>query len=182
MVKTTNAQCVPGTGALSKDFNKYISECGTPNDTSRTNNLFTQDNFTESITTVQALATDLILSNTNASTLQTNSSTDQTNRIKSLTSQQTKLQDELDHLTRETQAAERGFLDIVTTETPTSKNYPTLQDISLGIFLLGWLILGLSLVFVKMFGPQGNIRGGLIVLVLFFFISMVVYSIMKQVA
>jgi len=182
MVLSTNVQCLPGSGTLAKNFDTYVNQCATNNDTSRTNNLFTQNDFTGSIDTAKAIVTDLILSNTNASTLQKSSSSDQTSRIASLTQQKTKLQKDLDNLTRETQVSERGFLDIVTSETPTSKNYPTLQDISLGIFLLGWLILGLSLVFVKMFGPNGNIRGGLIVLVLFFFISVVVYSIMKQVA
>ena len=182
MVLTTNAQCLPGSGTLAQNFNSYIAQCGTPSDAIRTNNLFTQDDFTGSIDTAKALVTDLMLSNQNASTLQTSSSSDQTTRITSLKNQQEKLQTQLDDLTRQTQAAERGFLDIVTTEKSTSKNYPTLQDISLGIFLLGWLILGLSVVFIKMFGPQGNIRSGLLVLVLFFFITMVVYTIMKQVA
>lgn len=182
MVLTTNAQCLPGSGTLAQNFNSYISQCGTSSDASRTNNLFTEDDFTGSIDTAKALVTDLILSNQNVSTLQRSSSSDQTSRITGLTNQEQKLQSELDNLIRQTQAAERAFLDIVTTENPTSKNYPTLQDISLGIFLLGWLILGLSVVFIKMFGPQGNVRGGLLVLVLFFFITMVVYTIMKQVA
>jgi len=182
MVKVTGAaDCLPS-GAFYQGHQNYVTKCASDNDESRINNLFDTAAFDNMIQQSKGIATDLVLSLKGLETTLAASkmTTSQLNdRVAELNKQKNDLTAQKNDIVRETENADKTFLDIITTEQPEAEHFPSLQDIALGLFVLGWIILGFTLVYIKTAGPNGNITTGAVVLLLFIFISVVVYSLMK---
>ncbi len=77
---------------------------------------------------------------------------------------------------RQSDAANKSFLEDIMHNTPTGEPFPTLQDVALYIFAVGWGLLILILVAVRTFSPTGTWRAGLVVFILMTVVTGVVYS------
>lgn len=186
MVKITGtSKCNPGTGEYSVNFQQYIQQCASSNDISRLNNIIDPADYIESIERLSALTDDLIISNEGIQTTYASAGMNAGGldaRIRGLETEIDTLQNTKKSIQSETEAADRTFLDTITNEQPSAEGFPTLQDISIGIFVFGWLILGLSLITVRTIGPSGSFKGGALVFILFLFVTALMYALLKIIA
>ena len=186
MVKITGTEkCNPGTGQYNINFREYIRQCTSLNDESRLNNLVDTAVYSDTIQNLRDVTNDLIISVDNIQNMhaKTGTTVSQLDReINSLMQTVDTLNSKKKTIETETQANDRSFLDHVISDVPTNESFPTLQDISIALFLFGWLVLGLSLLTIRTIGPSGSFRGGALVLLLFLFVTFLLYAILKVVA
>ncbi len=103
--------------------------------------------------------------------------------MKKLQEEKERLSRELRDLTQQAQSADRTFLDtLIEKGEPKYETFPSLQDASLAIFWIGWLVVGIVLVLGKFRGPEGSVRTGMIVFMLFVLVSVLVYGLLKKAA
>lgn len=121
-----------------------------------------------------AIAT--IRSLTGTSTIQNDQISDKNTRLQSEVDE---LSVKLNSLKNEEQKYMKEFQDAVYYKPDTTSQINTLQDFSLAMFAFAWFILGAILVSVGAFLPGGTWKRGLIIAVLFFIITSVVFSLMS---
>lgn len=166
-------------------FNAIVNACSSTSDESQRNLLldtfqsnsnFLLDKLNDQITNMRFLTGNSANGNaTVATTMTTTKNNLQTEKAK-LEAQKLALQQEIE-------VAERDFLDSVyTKEEPGKNDMLTLQDVALAIFVLGWLLMGLTLIYLRAVGPTGSYRGALIVFVVFLFVTILMYGILQQLA
>lgn len=187
----SNAQCT-GAGAFKTGFDGYMQNCLQSGDINMLKNVFDSLHVDTSDARQNAGLTNkeildnsyneaIMLGDNMASLGNTTSNVD--NQLQSLESEKRALTVELRDLTQKTESADRTFLDtLIESGPPQYETFPSLQDISLATFWLGWFIVGIVLVLGKLFGADGSLRSVLIVFMLYVLVSILVYGLLKKVA
>lgn len=186
-----DAQCT-GAGAYKTGFDSYIQSCLNTGDITALKNLFdglnldSSDKRSERDTTNKEIldgAYDEAITLGNTLNDSTGNNAISEAQLKKLQDEKSRLTKELRDLTQEAQSADRTFLDtLIEKEEPKYETFPSLQDASLAIFWIGWLVVGIVLVLGKFKGPEGSFRTGLIVFMLFVLVTVLVYGLLKKVA
>lgn len=183
---TGQADCVPGSGAYSAGFDSYVRKCISNNDLSRLNNLFSIDEYRQTFDKLSGISDDLIISNKGlqsqmVASNMTTSALDK--RLGEIQGEKEKLTAQLNETHEKTDAADRSFLDSITTQnTPQNDRFPTLQDIALAFFFFGWFVLGIVLIYIRAVGATGSLKSAALSAVLFVLVTMVLYALLKIVA
>lgn len=187
MVKTdpNSTQCVRN-GALNTALPNFNSVCASNDgDISRQNNFLSNftgdfggqksllnDNFTNLMATANSLN-----DYSGGRTL----TEDITQRKAQLTKQKQTLQKELQSYQDKAQVEDRDFLDsIMHNGPPQEEMFPTLQDVGIGIFLIGWLLVGLLLIYIQKLNVGW--KGAFMVFLLYFVATILVYGIVQYLA
>jgi hypothetical protein len=183
---TLDATCLPGTGE-STTFEQYVKRCRTAQDQQRANNFFSESiaQYKESFEQLRAQYDDLIVSGDSMNSLLSLSGgtvSAANNQINQLTKKKDMLKAEKDSIERQSQAADKSFLEEVMHGTPKPELAPGLDDIVLLLFWVSWLILGIALISVRTFSPMGGWRSALFSLTLLLLITVCLYGVLKQVA
>lgn len=82
---------------------------------------------------------------------------------------------------RQSEAANKSFLEDIMHTTPTGEPFPSLQDVALYIFAIGWGLLVFVLVAVRTFSPTGTWRAGLVTFVFLVVVTGTLYSILYMI-
>lgn len=186
MVKTDtgNTRCVHD-GALNTALPNFNSVCASNDDNARQNNFLSNftndfngqksslnDNYTNLVTTANSL---------NDFSGGRSLTEDITKRKNELTKQKQTLQKELQTYQDKAQVEDRDFLDsIMHNGPPQEEAFPTLQDVGIGIFLLGWLLVGLLLIYIQKMNVGW--KGAFMVSLLYFVATILVYGIIQYLA
>lgn len=190
-VDQSNAQCT-GAGTFKTGFDGYIASCVQSGDINALKNLFnglnlqTSDRRNSNDTTnkevLDASYTEAIALGDRLNDMVGNT-TGTDAQMKRLRDEKERLAKELRDLTQEAQSADRTFLDtLIEKDEPKYETFPSLQDASLAIFWIGWLVVGIVLVLGKFRGVDGSTRTGMIVFMLFILVTILVYGLLKKVA
>jgi hypothetical protein len=102
-------------------------------------------------------------------------------RKSSLQTQKDDLKNELISLKRETEKYKKSFQEkIFFKPVPVASSLSTLQDFSLAIFAVGWVLLAAVVVGAGIFQPGGSWKRGLILAALMFIITVIIQSLMTS--
>ena len=182
------AQCTANS-ELVMGFQRFMNTCRSSSaDAPRLNNFFefTNNQWKNAFQSARASFTNAITTannSLNALDLAGATVTKVDGQINQVQKEHTLLQSEKRKLEQRTGAAERAFLeDMYQGPHPKAETYATLQDITLGIFWLGWTLMGIALITVRIFGPGGTWRAGMIVLVIYLLASLLVNGLIQTVA
>lgn len=179
-----DATCLGGTEDSAK-FQSYVSRCRTTDDTRVAMNFLSQtldkyravfQNYRDQFNNLM-ISADALASNTNAQTRQ--QLEDQKN---ALFQRRDLLKEEISKYRRLSDSAEKAFLEDIYRGTPQKEEIPTLQDVALFTFWLGWLVMGLVLVAVRWASPGGNFMSATFALLILALTTVCVYALLKQVA
>lgn len=181
-----NAICLSNSQET-QTFNDYMSRCRTLADTSRANNFFTASivNFKEVFQSLRAQADNFMIAGDaqhSLLSLSGNSAGQVDSQLQSLEARKEALKTELKELSSKSEASDRMFLDAVMHGQPQKEMYPTLQDMALGLFAIGWVIFCIVLVMVRWGSPGGTWRAGVFTFALLVVTTFLVYSLLYNVA
>ncbi len=110
-----------------------------------------------------------------------NDSTTVSNTKTELQKQKLALEKELKAYQEKSQVEDREFLDnLMHNGPPQDESFPTLQDVGLGIFLIGWFLVGLLLIYVQKMNVGW--KGAFMVLLFYAVASILVYGILQYLA
>lgn len=187
----TNAQCT-GAGTFKTGFDGYINNCLKTQDIQSLKNLFDGLNLYSSDKRNELdLTNKEILDNSYTEAIKLGDTlydigygkAGSSSQRQLLVKEKQELAATFQTLNQQAQSADRTFLDtLIEKEQPQYETFPSLQDASLAIFWIGWLIMGVVLVLGKFIGIDGSTRTGVIVFVLYILVSVLVYGILKKVA
>jgi gas vesicle protein len=180
-----NAICLTNTQET-QNFTTYMNTCRTLDDTSRANNFFTTSivNFKEIFQNLRAQYENILIAGDAQNSLMSlsgNSASGVQKQLTQLQSRKEKLKEEIQSHQSRAEASDRAFLDDIMHGTPKKELMPTLQDVSLGIFVFGWVVMSIVLVAVRWGAPDGNWRSAAFTFILLFFTSICVYSLLYNV-
>ncbi len=179
-----NVECIRN-NQLNTSLPDFNNQCASNRDTIRQNNFlsgFTQS-FADNLTTIRATYNNLMLS---ANALHDFSGgrtirEDIQQKNSELTKQKQLLEKELQTYQEKSQVEDREFLDnLMHNGPPQEESFPTLQDVGLGLFLIGWLLVGVVLLYVQM----RNIgwKGAFMVFLLYIVATILIYGILQYLA
>lgn len=179
-----DAICLSGTEDSSK-FQSYVQRCRTTDDTRVALNFLSasldkykrifqsyRDQFNNLMLTADSFATS-----TGAQTASTLNAQKQ-----SLMKRRDTLKQQTQYYRRLADSAEKNFLEDIYRGTPQKEEIPSLQDVALFTFWLGWLIMGIALVAVRWLSPGGTFMSAVFALLLLALTTVCVYALLKQVA
>jgi hypothetical protein len=179
-----DAICLSGTQDSAK-FQSYVQRCRTEDDTRVARNFLSQSldkykavfqNYRDQFNNLMITA-DSLASSTSAGSAQ------KVNTQKaSLAKRRDALKQEITHYRRLSDSAEKNFLEDIYHGAPQKEEIPTLQDVALFTFWLGWLIMGLILVGVRYASPGGTFMSAVFALLILALATVCVYALLKQVA
>lgn len=181
-----NATCLPNTNQT-KAFQTYVSQCRTASDTARATNFFSNSiqDYKNIFQSLRAQFDDLIVLGNNVNTL-TNASGQTVSGIDTQISEHQKKKDkllaEIQHYRRQSEAADKSFLEDVMHGTPQEEVAPSLQDAVLLLFWFGWTVMIATLVGIRWMSPGGNYKAGLFTFAVLFLLTVCLYAIIQKVA
>jgi len=179
-----DATCLSGTEDSSK-FQSYVQRCRTADDTRVAMNFLSAslDKYKNIFQNYRDQFNNLLLS---ADALAVSTSSGTTKKLEdqklALMKRRDALKQEISHFRRLSESAEKNFLEDIYKGTPKEEEIPTLQDVALGVFWLGWLIMGIVLVAVRWGSPGGTFMSALFALLLLGLTTVCIYALLKQVA
>lgn len=179
-----DAICLSGTEDSSK-FQSYVQRCRTTDDTRVAMNFLTEtlEKYMKVFQNYRDQFNNLLIS---ADALAVNTSAGTTQKLedqkKALFSRRDKLKEEISHYRRISESAEKTFLEDIYRGTPQKEEIPTLQDVALFTFWLGWLLMGLVLVAVRWGSPGGTFLSAVFALIILALTTVCVYALLRQVA
>jgi hypothetical protein len=181
----SDAKCLISSKETSS-FNDYLNSCRKPDDTSRANNFFSESivNFKGVFQGLRAQYTDLITaadSQNSILSLSGNTTQGVDTQIEGLEKKKEKLIQEIEYYQGTSEALNRVFLEDIMHGTPKPEMFPSLQDISIGLFLFGWVTICIILVLVRWGSPGGTWRAGVFTLILLILVSLCVYALLMNV-
>lgn len=186
---TNSTQCTiqsGGTTILNTGLSNFNSKCASENgDITRQNNFLAnfKNDFTAQKESLNANYDNLVKT---ADALNDYSggrtlAQDITNRAAELTKQKQTLQKELQTYQDKAQVEDRDFLDsIMHNGPPQEEAFPTLQDVGLGVFIIGWLLVGILLIYIQKINVGW--KGSFMVFLLYFVATILVYGILQYLA
>ena len=181
-----NAKCLPNTNET-KAFQTYVSQCRTAQDTTRAMNFFSNSiqDYKSIFQSLRAQFDDLIVLGNNVNTL-TNASGQTASGVDIQISEHQKKKDtllaEIQHYRRQSEAADKSFLEDVMHGTPQEEVAPSLQDAVLLLFWFGWTLMVLTLVGIRWMSPGGTYKAGLFTFAVLFLVTICLYAIIQKVA
>ena len=157
------------TSQQTRDFEDYINTCRSNRDTARANTFFSQSivNFKDIFQSMRGQYDNLMITGNAQNTLMNlsgNSADAVKKQLYQLTNRKEKLTQEIRNTQSNAEAADREFLDDIMHGQPKGETISTLQDVALGIFWFGWVLMAIVLVAVRWGSPGGNWRAALFTL------------------
>lgn len=185
-LNTTNAICTSGQQEGSV-FNTYISQCRTQTDTNRAQQFFTssKEKLVNSFEELNAQFNELITAGNSMNDLMGSTigtAQDLNKRINELTKKRDILQSEIKHYRGLSESSDKSFLEDIMHRKPKEELAPSLQDATLLLFSFGWLVLMFTLVYIRIFSPEGSLRAGGFTFVLLLLVTILVYGLIKNLA
>jgi hypothetical protein len=177
-----SATCLPNS-TESQQFQQYLQKCRTSQDT-RIANTFLSSTIEKYITlfdSYRAQFTDLIINTDNLYALTSNTSS-LNDEHTALQKQKDKLKDQITYYRRNAGASDKTFLEDIYKETPQKQLSPSLQDAILLLFWFGWLVMSITLIFVRWTSPGGGWKAGLFVTMVLVLVTLCIFAILVQVA
>lgn len=166
-------------------FEAIVRDCSSFDDVQQRNlflNTF-QDSYNSLIENLKTQITNMLFVTGNGASGNSSVATTMNTTKTGLEKEKARLEAQKKALEEEVEATERNFLDsIYNKEEPGKNDMLTLQDVALAVFALGWLLMGLTLIYLRAVGPTGSFRGAMIVLVVFLFVTILMYGILQQLA
>lgn len=183
----TNSICLTNAQLGSNTFPQYVQTCLKDGDLARVNTIFKslESQFIDAWRESRAEFGNLLNTYIGINTFKknTNSSTEDANAtLTTLTKKKDQLEEELKRYKSEAEAKNQSFLDSILQGTPKETLTPTLQDATLMLFWFGFILLGVTLIFVRWFSPGGNWKSGLFASILLILITLCIYAVLQQVA
>lgn len=177
--------CLTGTDQT-KTFNNYLNTCRKSEDTLRANNFFSESivNFKGVFQQLRAQYTDLMTAAESQNailSLSGNTTPGVDNQLEGLEQKKQKLIHEIEQYQGNSEASNRKFLEDIMHRTPKAEMFPSLQDISLGLFIFGWVTICIILVLVRWGSPGGTWRAGVFTLILLILVTLCVYALLMSV-
>jgi len=181
----SNAKCLINSNET-KTFNDYLNSCRKPEDTTRANNFFSESiiNYKSIFQGLRAQYTDLITaanSQNSILSLSGNTTPGVDTQIEGLQKKKEKLKQEIQHYQGTSESSNRMFLEDIMHGTPKAEMFPSLQDISLGLFIFGWVTICIILVLVRWKSPGGTWRAGIFTLILLILVTLCLYALLSSV-
>jgi len=188
MVKGNVADCL-----TDKDtFSQFVSQCLSDGDISRTGSVISNQDLKNLFIDQQAQAQSLLQSLQSISDLKNGAgltSPDLDKQKKDLDKTIQELEDQIQKVDNQIEVANQTFIEKVI-DTPTSSQvFGNLQDISLGVFFISLIVLGIILAILQLLNPQNTVSnkyGGLLAafytLLTFGVIIIVVYALLIEIA
>jgi hypothetical protein len=182
----TNAICVPGKD-IPNSFNTYIQTCRSDNDISRSSNFFNQSVSTikDKFQALRAQFDDLIQTGDSMAALMSlsqNTRSDVANRTTALKKQHDELLHSINEKRRISDSADKSFVEEIMHKTPHMELKPSIQDGALFLFWSGWLILALTLVYIRASSPGGGVGAGFFTFLLLTLLTVAVYGLLLRIA
>ncbi len=184
---TSDARCLSGT-AETQTFQQYIQQCRKSQDTTRSQQFFSESKrgYKDLFQTLRAQYDDLLVTGNSLHSLvelagaTTNGANSQ---IDALQKRKDILIAEIKANKRVGEAADKSFLeDIMHGRQPQPEQIPTLQDGVLLLFWFGWILMMITLVVVRFLAPGGGLTSGLFSIVLLVLVTITLFALLKQVA
>jgi hypothetical protein len=177
-----SATCLPNS-TESQQFQQYLNTCRTKQDTRIANTFLSEtiQKYSTLFDSYRAQYTDLILNADNLYSLTSNASSlnDEHNALQK---QKDKLKEEIKYYRTQAGASDKAFLEDIYNGTPQKQLAPTLQDIILLLFWFGWLVMSITLIFVRWTSPGGGWQAGLFVSMILILVTLCIFAILVQVA
>jgi hypothetical protein len=105
-----------------------------------------------------------------------------TKQMDALVTQENALQAEIASKKQKLNALNKGFLENIYGGNPEAGPVPTIQDLSLLIFWLGWLSLIITVFTVRILSPGADWKMGALLFALILFATVLVYALLRQFA
>lgn len=178
------AKCL--TGQVVTNFNEYVRDCRTSDDTSRGNNFFSQskEKFKIIFTDFRAQYLDLVHTGDRFSVLAGLSgatTSEANNQLNILSKKKTLLLADINRYRRISDSSDKTFMEDIMHGRPQKELAPSLQDAVLLLFWFSWLVLSITLVAVRWGSPGGGWRAGSFTLLLMLLVTLVLFALLKQV-
>jgi len=178
----TSAKCLPNSSET-QQFQEYINSCRTAKDTTIANTFLsgTIEKYIDLFESYRAQYTNLMINADSLSTLSSNTTTLK-NELNNSMENQTKLKAEIEEYRQKIGSSDKSFLEDIYNGAPKKELAPTLQDVALLLFWFSWLVMMVTLVFVRWTSPGGGWQAGLFALVILLLVTLCVFGILSQVA
>ena len=175
------------TSQQTRDFQNYINTCRNNDDTARANTFFSQSivNFKDIFQSLRGQYDNFMIAGDAQNSLMSlsgNSADAVKKQLYELTSRKEKLTQDIRNTQSKAEASDREFLDDIMHGQPKGETISTLQDVALGIFWLGWVLMAIVLVAVRWGSPGGNWRAALFTLAIIILSTVCVYALLYTVA
>jgi hypothetical protein len=183
-VNQLDATCLPGT-AQEQQFKSFLDKCRTTKDTQTAQTFLNQtfQKYVEVFDSYRAQFDDLLRAADRIADSASSASMQGVNdQMKAYSAKQSTLKQELEHYRRLSDSAEKSFLEDIYNGTPKAELAPTLQDVALLVFAVGWLFISIVLIAVRWASPGGGMLAGVFTLLLLLLVTICVYGLLKQVA
>jgi len=188
MVKGDVSSCLTNKNT----FSDFISQCLTDQDVARTGNVISKSDLTDLFTDQQAQAQSLLQSLQGLSDLKNGAgltSPDLDKQKKELENTIQELEDQIQEVDNQIEVANQTFIEKVIDTPKNSSVLGNLQDISLSVFFISLVVLGIILAILQLLNPQNTVSnkyGGLVAalytLLTFVVIIIVVYALLIEIA
>lgn len=178
----TSAKCLPNSQET-QQFREYINSCRTAKDTTIANTFLSGsiEKYIDLFDSYRAQYTNLMINADSVSALSSNTTTLKS-ELQSSMKHAEKLKDDIKEYRQKIGSSDKTFLEEIYNGTPTQETAPTLQDIALLLFWFSWLVMTVTLVFVRWTSPGGGWKAGLFALVVLLLVTLCVFGILAQVA
>ena len=188
MVKGNIATCLTN----KETFTQFVSQCLSEQDIARTSTVISGQDLKNIFTDQQAQAGSILVSLQGVSDLKGQAgitSLDLSKEKDDLDNTIKDLDDKIQDLENQIEVANQTFIGKVIDTPKSSQLLGNLQDISLGVFFLSLIVLGIILSIIQLLNPHNtvsNTYGGLLAafytLVVFLIIIIVIYALLIEIA
>jgi hypothetical protein len=184
-INKADAKCLIGT-AETKNFQEYVAQCRTTDDTRRAKNLFAPSiaDFTGAFEKMRAEFDDLMIIG-DGTAVMANLAGNTTGQVDSQLSGFQKRKDmllaELKAVRTQVQGIDKGFLETIMQGTPEKELAPTLQDWSLLLFSFAWMVMVLTLTAIR-YISSGGWKPAAFTFAILMLVTLCLYGILQQVA
>ncbi len=186
----TNAICMSTTNIVQdKKLDQIINDClnSTGDSATKVNTIFKslESQFIDAWVQSREVFNKLSYTYDGIKNLKQNTNstiTDADATITTLTKKKERLSEELKRYRSEAEAKNQSFLDSILQGTPKETLTPTLQDATLLLFWFGWILLGVTLIFVRWMSPGGGWKSGLFATLLLLLVTLCLYAVLQKVA
>jgi len=191
MVNLDNSACLP-TGTAQIGFREFVSQCLNDGDKARTGNVISYEDLKNLFIDQQAQAQSLLQNLQAIFDLKNGANInlpDLGKQKKELEKTIKVLEDQIQEVDNQIEVANQTFIEKVIDTPPSSQVFGNLQDISLGVFFISLIVLGIILAILQLLNPQNTVSnkyGGLVAafytLLTFGVIIIVVYALLIEIA
>ncbi len=184
-INTAQAKCLTGT-AETKNFEEYVTQCRTTDDSRRANNLFAPAiaDFTGAFEKMRAEFDDLVIIGDGTmamANLAGNTTGQVDDQLVGFQKRKDMLLAELNAVRNQVQGIDKGFLETIMQGTPEKELAPTLQDWSLLLFSFAWMLMVITLTVVR-YSSSGGWKPAAFTFAILMLVTLCLYGVLQQVA